>query len=100
MVIGKCTDIFRGIFFLDRKGIEGRGLRGRIFLWRNLSWEETISIKGVQDFLILFKTKNNEKINMKKFFQLKIRNSIKTKRTEIITHMRGSPPPKYLLLYA
>ena len=34
-------------------------------------------MKGVQDLLALFK-KNNEKINMKKFFQLEVRNSIKT----------------------
>jgi len=37
MVIGKCTDVFRGIFSLDREGFEGRGLPGRIFPWRNLS---------------------------------------------------------------
>ena len=43
------------------------------------------------------KTKNNEKINMKEFFQLKVRSSIKTKRTGIITHIRGSSPPEYLL---
>ena len=34
---------------------------------------------------------------MKKFFQLKVRSSIKTKQVKIITHMRGSSPPKYLL---
>ena len=34
---------------------------------RNMSWEKKISMKGAQDFLALFK-KNNEKINMKKFF--------------------------------
>ena len=49
---------------------------------------------GAEDFLALFK-KNNEKINMKKFFQLKVRTSIKTKkRTEIITHMGGPSLPK------
>ena len=31
----------------------------------------------VQDFLALLK-KNNEKINMKRFFQLEVRSSIKT----------------------
>ena len=98
MVIGKCTDVFRRFFFLDREGIEERGSRGRIFPWRNLLWGERISIKGAQDFLILFKTKkNNEKINVKKFFQLKVRSSIKTKRTEITAHMRGSSLPEYLL---
>ena len=35
-------------------------------------------MKGAQDLLALFKTKNNEKINMKKFFQLEVRSSIKT----------------------
>ena len=34
---------------------------------------------------------------MKKKFQLKVTSSIKTKGTEIITHIRGSSPPKYLL---
>ena len=33
---------------------------------------------------------------MRNIFQLKVRSSIKTKRTEIITDMRGSSPPKYL----
>ena len=36
-----------------------------------------ISMKGAQDFLALLK-KNNEKINMKSFFQLEVRSSIKT----------------------
>ena len=44
----------------------------------NFSWGKRISMKGAQDFLVLFKTKNNEKINMKKFFQLKVRSNIKT----------------------
>ena len=34
------------------------------------------SMKGAQDFLALFKKK--EKINMKRFFQLQVRSSIKT----------------------
>ena len=46
MVIGKCTDVFRGIIFLVREGVDGRDLRGRIFQWRNLSREERISMKG------------------------------------------------------
>ena len=37
-----------------------------------------ISMKGAQEFLALFKKKHNEKIHMKKFFQLKVRSSIKT----------------------
>ena len=43
----------------------------------NFSWGKKISMKGVQDFLALFK-ENNEKINMTKFLQLKVRSSIKT----------------------
>ena len=57
MFIEKCTDVFKGTFFLYKKRVEGRGLRGRIFSWRNLSWEERISMKEAQDFLILFKKK-------------------------------------------
>ena len=34
-------------------------------------------MKGAQDLLALFK-KKNEKINMKNFFQLEVRSSIKT----------------------
>ena len=52
------------------------GLRGRIFPWRNLSWKKRNSVKGALDFLA-FK-KNSEKINLKKFFPLKVRTSIKT----------------------
>ena len=68
---------FQGDIFWVGGGLRG-GLRGRIFPWRNLSWEKRNSMKGAQDFLALFKKKNNEKINMKKFFQLKVRTSIKT----------------------
>ena len=49
---------------------------GELFI-DNLSWEKKISMKGAQDLLALLK-KNSEKINMKKFFQLEVRNSIKT----------------------
>ena len=55
MVIEKCTGVFRGIFLVGR----GRGLHGKIFTWRNLSCEKIISMKGVQDILALFKTKQN-----------------------------------------
>ena len=37
-------------------------------------------MKRAQDFLALPLKKNNENINMKKFFQLKVRRSIKTNR--------------------
>ena len=76
MVIQKCTDVFRGIFWLGR-GVEKRGICWGNFPLRNLSWGKKISMKGGQDFLALFK-KNNEKINMNKFFQLEVRSSIKT----------------------
>ena len=65
-------------FFGWKEGFEKRGLCGGNFPWRNLSWGGKISMKGRgQDFLALFK-KNNEKINMKKCFQLKVRTSVKT----------------------
>ena len=51
--IGKCTEFFS--FFLLGGSVEGRGLLGRIFPWRNLSWGKRISMKGAQDFLALFK---------------------------------------------
>ena len=51
--------------------------------------EEKFSEKGAGFSSITIK-KNNEKINMKRFFQLKVRSSIKTKRTEIMKHMMGS----------
>ena len=76
MVIGKCTDVFRKIFWLEG-GVGKRGICCGNFPSRNLSWGKTISMKGAQDFLELLK-KNNEKINMKKFFQLEVRSSIKT----------------------
>ena len=53
MVIGKCTDVFRGILFLFEGGAEGRRLSWRIFPWRNLSWGKKNSMKKAQDFLAL-----------------------------------------------
>ena len=64
MVIGKCTDVFIWL----GAGVEKRGICWGNFSWRNLSWGKKISMKGAQDFLALFKKKNNEKINMTKFF--------------------------------
>ena len=83
MVIGKCTDVFRGIFWFGC-GVQGRGLYGRIFPWRNISWGKRNSMKRAQDFLALLlkKKQNNENINMKKFFQLKVRRSIKTENEQ------------------
>ena len=53
MVIGKCTDVFRGIFFWFGGGVEGRRLCGRIFPWGNMSWGKKNSMKRAQDFLAL-----------------------------------------------
>ena len=56
MVIGKCTDVFRGIFWLW-EGVEKREICWGNFPSRNLSWGMRISMKGSQDFLALFKKK-------------------------------------------
>ena len=40
--------------------------------------EDNFRLKGAQDFLALLKKKTMKKINMKKFFQLEARSSIKT----------------------
>ena len=59
-------------------GVEKSGICWGNFTSRNLSWGKKISMKGAQDFVALLKKKNNEKIIMKKFFQLEVRSSIKT----------------------
>ena len=65
---------FQEDFFGGRgRGWEEADMSGS-FLWRNLSRWKKSSMKGAQDFLALF----NKKINMKKFFQLKVKSSIKT----------------------
>ena len=51
-------------------------------MWGEISTEEFVMgeenfHEGAQDFLALLK-ENNEKINMKKFFQLKVSSCIKT----------------------
>ena len=71
MVIGKCTDAFRGIFLVGGGVYAGRTFHGGI-----CHGEENFH-EGGAGFLSIF-LKNNEKINMKKFFQLKVRSSIKT----------------------
>ena len=65
MVIGKCTGVFRRIFWLEA-GVEKRRICWGNFPSRNLSWGKKISMKGAQDLLAFLK--KNEKINMKKFF--------------------------------
>jgi len=49
------------------------GIRGRIFPWENFSLGKRLSMKGAQDFLAI--VKQNEKINMKSIFLLKLRSS-------------------------
>ena len=56
MVIGKCTDVFRGIFGWG-KGPEKRGTCWGNFPSRNMPWGKKISMKGSQDFLALLKKK-------------------------------------------
>ena len=79
MVTGKCTDVIRGIFLV---GVWGSG-EGAV--WEDLSLEEYFM--GEEKFnekgaglssITIKKQKNNENINMKKFFQLKVTRSIKT----------------------
>ena len=54
MVIGKCTDVFRGMFWLEELLRRGRYVGGT-FPKGNLSCGKKISMKGAQDFLALFK---------------------------------------------
>ena len=73
MVIGKCTDVFRGIFWLG-EGLRKRGYAGGAFHGGICHGGRAFPMKGAQDFLALFK---KMKKNMK-VFQLKVRSSIKT----------------------
>ena len=70
MVIGKCTDVFWGVFIWLGAGIEKRGICRGNFSWMNLSWGKKISMKGAQDFLALFQ-KKQWKNKYDKVFQLK-----------------------------
>ena len=45
MVIGKCIDS-GGFFWFGGGGVEGRGLCGRIFPWRNMSCVIKFNEKG------------------------------------------------------
>jgi len=53
MVIGKCTDVFRGIFGWGR--VDNREICWGNFPSRNSSRGKKMSMKGVQDFLALLK---------------------------------------------
>ena len=74
MVIGKCTDVFRGFFWFGC-GVHWRGLYGRIFPWRNISFgEEKFNEKGAEFSSITIKKKKTIKnINMEKFLTLKLK---------------------------
>ena len=63
MFMGKCKDVFSGIFWLGG-GVEKRGICCGKFPSRNLSGKK-IFMKGVKDFLALIK-KNKEKIKHEK----------------------------------
>ena len=77
MVIEKCTD-FSGAFFW----FGGGGGWGEGDMWEDLSSEEYVmgeekfNEKGAGSSSI--SRKNNEIINKKKFFPLKVRSSVKT----------------------
>ena len=89
MVSGKCTDVFRGIFLVWVWGW-GEGA-----MWKDLSLEEyfmgeeKFNEKGAGFSSITIKKKNNENINMKKFFQLKVRCSIKTYNEQRLLRIWG-----------
>ena len=69
MVIGKCTGVFRRIFWLG-KGLRRGGYAGGTFYRGICHGGKKISMKGAQDLLALLKKKTMKKLNMKKFFQL------------------------------
>ena len=79
MVIGKCTVVFRGFFLCFGGGVEGRGLCGRgggyaggSSLEKYIMGEQKFNEKGAGFSKITIK------INMEKYFQLKVKSSIET----------------------
>ena len=66
---------FSGEFFWLREELRGGGYVGRTFHGEIFNWEDNFR-EGVQDYLAFLQ--NNEKINMKNVFQLKVRSSIET----------------------
>ena len=59
-------------------GFRGGGYMGGFFLEEYFMGEEKFNEKDAGFSSITIKKRNNENINMKKFFQLKVRRSIKT----------------------
>ena len=55
MVIRKCTDVFRVIFRLGGEELRRGEYAGGTFLGGIGDWGEKIFMKGVQDYLALFK---------------------------------------------
>ena len=72
LVIGKYTDVIRGDFF--SWGGAGRGYGG-IFM-KNFHGEVIFPMKVAPDFPALFK--KDQKFKKNRFFQLKVKSSIKT----------------------
>ena len=69
---------FQGDFFGLGVGFRGEGYMGDLSLEEYFMGEEKFNEKGAGFSTITIKKNNNENINMKKFFQLKVRRSIKT----------------------
>ena len=67
---------FQGDFFGWGGGLRGGGYGEDLSMEEFVMGEENFHEGGAGFFSIFLK--NNEKINMKKFFQLKVRSSIKT----------------------
>ena len=63
-------------------GLRGGGYMGGSFLGGIFHGGGEIQWKGAGFSSITIKKKNNENINMKKFFQLKVRRSIKTQNKQ------------------
>ena len=67
MVIGKCTCVFRRIFWLG-EGLKRGGYTGGTSIEEFVMGEENFHEGSAGFTSIIKKKKNNEKINMKKFF--------------------------------
>ena len=76
MIIGKCTDVFREIFWLGGRGWEDGDILGELSMEDFVMGKENLHERST-GFSSIIK-KNNVKINMKKKFPLKVRSSINT----------------------